>query len=204
MRRLLLTAAFLVSGFAQTAHAQLAAPEASSGVLGCLQVTPAVMKAHEKSSARCPASCTGCGCNGGPGYKDAKGCVGFKDIIRRCGQAPHKDCKAVCRMVQPACFAYGRAWLAANEKALNLVLSWTPAPVDVDDKDSGSDVPLREPDVPLQSDQVDAAAEFRCGEKHTCGEMSSCDEAKFHLTQCGLHRLDGTKTGVPCKAICGH
>ncbi len=28
----------------------------------------------------------------------------------------------------------------------------------------------------------------RCGEKRTCGEMTSCEEARFYLTQCGVSR----------------
>jgi endonuclease YncB( thermonuclease family) len=42
----------------------------------------------------------------------------------------------------------------------------------------------------------------RCGAKRTCGEMASCDEARFYLTQCGLSRLDGDKDGTPCEALC--
>ena len=90
--------AFWMIGSAQQAQAQLAAAEAKPGVLGCIHVTPSVMEAHEKNSARCPASIIkGCGSRGGPGYRDARGCVGFKDIIRRCGNAPHTGdrCRAV-------------------------------------------------------------------------------------------------------------
>lgn len=41
-----------------------------------------------------------------------------------------------------------------------------------------------------------------CGAKKTCKEMTSCSEAKFHLEQCGLTRLDGDRDGVPCEAKC--
>lgn len=41
-----------------------------------------------------------------------------------------------------------------------------------------------------------------CGSKHTCKEMSSCEEARFYLTQCGVSRLDGDKDGTPCEALC--
>ena len=41
-----------------------------------------------------------------------------------------------------------------------------------------------------------------CGEKRTCGEMSSCEEAKFYLTTCGVKRLDGNGDGVPCASLC--
>lgn len=42
-----------------------------------------------------------------------------------------------------------------------------------------------------------------CGSmiKKTCGQMSSCEEAKFQLA-CGNIRLDGDKDGVPCESIC--
>lgn len=42
----------------------------------------------------------------------------------------------------------------------------------------------------------------RCGAKRTCGEMTSCEEARFYLTQCGLSRLDGDGDGRPCEAVC--
>jgi hypothetical protein len=43
---------------------------------------------------------------------------------------------------------------------------------------------------------------FSCGGKRTCGQMSGCAEAMFHLSQCGLGRLDGDKDGVPCEKLC--
>ncbi|MDP1666140.1 MAG: thermonuclease family protein [Methylobacter sp.] len=43
-----------------------------------------------------------------------------------------------------------------------------------------------------------------CGSKRYCKEMSSCEEAKFYLTQCGLTRLDGDHDGAPCESLCGH
>ena len=41
-----------------------------------------------------------------------------------------------------------------------------------------------------------------CGDKHYCREMTSCEEAKFYLTQCGLTRLDGDGDGLPCEKLC--
>ncbi|MCB1918655.1 MAG: thermonuclease family protein [Candidatus Competibacteraceae bacterium] len=41
-----------------------------------------------------------------------------------------------------------------------------------------------------------------CGAKRICKEMSSCEEARFYLTRCGLTRLDMDKDGVPCEAVC--
>ena len=43
---------------------------------------------------------------------------------------------------------------------------------------------------------------FACGTKRTCGEMASCAEARFHVEQCGLARLDGDRDGVPCERLC--
>ena len=45
-------------------------------------------------------------------------------------------------------------------------------------------------------------ANFQCGSKRYCKEMTSCEEAKFYLRKCGLSRLDGDKDGVPCESIC--
>ena len=46
------------------------------------------------------------------------------------------------------------------------------------------------------------AEPFQCGTKTYCREMVSCDEAKFHLRQCGLTRLDGDGDGTPCESLC--
>jgi endonuclease YncB( thermonuclease family) len=41
-----------------------------------------------------------------------------------------------------------------------------------------------------------------CGSKKYCNQMTSCDEAKYYLTQCGIKRLDGNGDGVPCESLC--
>ena len=38
--------------------------------------------------------------------------------------------------------------------------------------------------------------------KKYCSHMSSCDEAKFYLAQCGLKGLDRDGDGVPCASLC--
>ncbi|MDG4550760.1 MAG: thermonuclease family protein [Candidatus Contendobacter sp.] len=38
--------------------------------------------------------------------------------------------------------------------------------------------------------------------KWSCGQMASCEEARFYLTQCGLSRLDGDGDGRPCNSLC--
>ncbi|MCY3818173.1 MAG: thermonuclease family protein [Gammaproteobacteria bacterium] len=42
-------------------------------------------------------------------------------------------------------------------------------------------------------------ASFTCGRKTSCREMSSCEEARFYLEQCGLSWIDGDGDGVPCE-----
>jgi endonuclease YncB( thermonuclease family) len=43
---------------------------------------------------------------------------------------------------------------------------------------------------------------FQCGTKRYCREMTSCEEAKFHLRNCGRSQLDDDGDGVPCESIC--
>lgn len=54
-----------------------------------------------------------------------------------------------------------------------------------------------------QRPERSSGAAFQCGSKRVCGQMDSCDEAYFHLNQCGLGRLDRDNDGVPCESICG-
>jgi endonuclease YncB( thermonuclease family) len=43
---------------------------------------------------------------------------------------------------------------------------------------------------------------FSCGSARTCSQMGSCEEATFHLRQCGLSRLDRDGDGTPCESLC--
>jgi endonuclease YncB( thermonuclease family) len=45
-------------------------------------------------------------------------------------------------------------------------------------------------------------ADFACGAKRFCSEMSSCAEARFHQRHCGLQELDGDADGIPCESLC--
>lgn len=46
--------------------------------------------------------------------------------------------------------------------------------------------------------------QFSCDDgKRTCKDMDNCDDAKFHLRQCGMKKLDRDHDGVPCESICG-
>jgi len=42
-----------------------------------------------------------------------------------------------------------------------------------------------------------------CGIKHLCSQMSSCEEARFYFSLCGIKSLDGDGDGVPCESLCG-
>ena len=46
------------------------------------------------------------------------------------------------------------------------------------------------------------AGAMTCGTKTTCRQMTSCDEAKHYLNDCGMSRLDKDGDGVPCEGLC--
>ncbi|MDO8359087.1 MAG: excalibur calcium-binding domain-containing protein [Devosia sp.] len=48
-----------------------------------------------------------------------------------------------------------------------------------------------------------SAPSFSCSGKHTCGQMTSCEEAQFYLRQCGVASLDRDHDGRACNALCG-
>jgi hypothetical protein len=39
-------------------------------------------------------------------------------------------------------------------------------------------------------------------DKRFCKDMTTCEEARFYLTTCGLSGLDRNKDGVPCEKLC--
>ena len=51
---------------------------------------------------------------------------------------------------------------------------------------------------------VKSKSGFACAGKTKCGEMNSCEEARFYLTKCGVSRLDRDRDGTPCESICGN
>ena len=68
----------------------------------------------------CATRCSGCGCKGGPGYRDAQGqCVGYANIIQKCGPPPHSGCHAECAPVAKGC-DHGRVWLKSYLTAAGL------------------------------------------------------------------------------------
>ena len=45
---------------------------------------------------------------------------------------------------------------------------------------------------------------FSCQGKNYCSEMTSCDEAKFYLSNCPDVKIDGDNDGTPCESqLCG-
>ena len=54
----------------------------------------------------------------------------------------------------------------------------------------------------VQPPQHIPAQGYYCGSKRHCAQMSSCDEAYFYLTQCGIKSLDRNGNGVPCESLC--
>lgn len=47
-----------------------------------------------------------------------------------------------------------------------------------------------------------ATATHQCGTKRYCKQMSSCAEARFFLTTCGVESLDRDRDGKPCEDLC--
>ena len=60
----------------------------------------------------------------------------------------------------------------------------------------------RAPAAPTAAPASATSGGFTCAGKRYCREMTSCEEAKFYLTQCGAGSLDGNRDGVPCETLC--
>ena len=56
--------------------------------------------------------------------------------------------------------------------------------------------------IATKKEAAEGTAEFECGTKRYCKEMSSCEEARYYLENCGLTRLDGDGDEVPCETLC--
>ena len=62
---------------------------------------------------------------------------------------------------------------------------------------------VKAPTAPASSaPAATASGGFSCAGKRYCREMTSCEEAKFYLAQCGVGSLDGNRDGVPCETLC--
>jgi hypothetical protein len=44
-----------------------------------------------------------------------------------------------------------------------------------------------------------ASKQFQCDGRTRCSQMTSCDEAKFFLTNCPGAKMDGDGDGIPCE-----
>ena len=77
----------------------------------------------------CAVRCSGCGCKGGPGYRDSDGkCVGYANVIQKCGPPPHRGCQAECAPVSDGC-DHGRVWLKGFLAHAGLSVQFTAANV---------------------------------------------------------------------------
>lgn len=57
----------------------------------------------------------------------------------------------------------------------------------------------------VRSSQLSSGTEpfaRQCGVKRYCRQMASCEEAVFHLRNCGVSSMDGDGDGVPCEKLC--
>jgi cold shock CspA family protein len=55
------------------------------------------------------------------------------------------------------------------------------------------------------ANHVGSGKQYQCTGKTRCGEMTSCDEAKFYLSNCPGTISDGDNDGIPCEdQWCGH
>jgi hypothetical protein len=61
-------------------------------------------------------------------------------------------------------------------------------------------LPSQQPERPSRDD---FSSSWQCGAKRYCGQMTSCEEARYYLTQCGVRSLDGDGDGIPCENLCG-
>jgi hypothetical protein len=77
-------------------------------------------------------------------------------------------------------------------------------------------VPLVPPELPQPADTAPEQphlgvtghgmappAGLQCGSKRKCGQMDTCEEARFYLSSCGVRSLDRDGDGVPCESLCG-
>ncbi len=48
------------------------------------------------------------------------------------------------------------------------------------------------------------AQSWSCSPRRLCTQISTCEEARWYLTQCSWgYRLDGDSDGIPCEKLCG-
>lgn len=57
------------------------------------------------------------------------------------------------------------------------------------------------PALPAAASSPAVVLDPACSKKR-CSEMTSCEEARHYLTQCGIKTLDGDGDGIPCEKLC--
>jgi hypothetical protein len=103
----------------------------------------------------CLVGCKGCGCKGGTGFRAKTGqCVGFAEILSKCGPPPHSNCVAECFPTLPSCARLGIDWLKALTAGAGITLLFVPS--EVPDTATPKDQPIGPADVvlPPTSQQV--------------------------------------------------
>lgn len=88
--------------------------------------------------------------------------------------------------------------IAAIQGNLNPFISDDSKELDDTEKETTNPPPIPKP----TKEEKPSKAEFSCDTKKTCGQMSSCEEAKYHLLTCKNTSLDKDGDGVPCQSVC--
>jgi len=58
-------------------------------------------------------------------------------------------------------------------------------------------------EITTQPEPTPPTTQFSCNDgKRYCKDMASCEEAYYHLQECGQKRLDRDKNGIPCETLC--
>ena len=133
---ILLAAGLPAAAFAEDEDSQRLCPLLSADLVR--KILPEV-----KGHGACQASCQGCGCKGGPGYRGPDGrCVGYADILSKCGPPPHARCRKECAIVTPGC--PGRVWVKAIAAGAGLAVTF----VDADPEDEADSPRVRTQEQP--------------------------------------------------------
>jgi hypothetical protein len=66
---------------------------------------------------------------------------------------------------------------------------------------SGAEISPASPDIYRPAT---VAQSWSCQPRRTCGQIGSCEEAKWYLYNCSWGgKLDGDSDGAPCEKLCG-
>ncbi len=76
--------------------------------IGCFTGSPEqleILKKSRQGKRGCRQTCSGCGCRGGPGYRDKNGsCVSYINLISICGK-DYSNCKKECADTELICIS---------------------------------------------------------------------------------------------------